>query len=172
MYRMLTIFVAFSCACLFGGVNRNWGRLDGQRIVYAPDVLDSGLSAPSSEDFRERGWLEIDRSAPEVRDGLHVETYAWTNDSGRIWRAYTYGTNDHPVVRYSKLKLGNQLDALGVYDLAEAWMVSNSVFRQWRDAQYFESNYPVLIQATNLVVRAGLVTGEQMRAALEAARDE
>lgn len=172
MHRILAIFVASFFAVVFGGVNRQWGRLDGQRIIYAPDVLDIGLSVPNAADFRSCGWLKIDSCAPTVQDGMHVQTSTWTNDSSRIWRVYTYAPDEPPIMRYSKLKLGDQLESLGLYDIAEAWMVSNRVFRQWRDAQYFESNHPVLIQATNLVVRSGLVTGEQMRSALEAARDE
>lgn len=172
MKKALTILAFAVSAALAAGVNRNWGRLDGMRLVYAPDVLREDLSAPSDEDFAAAGFLHVEVDGPNPPQGFHVASSALTNDAARIWKVYVYEPDETPVLAYSKLKLVIAFEQIGKWDAVRAWIDRNGLADKWNACAFIRDDHEQFAAVTNAAVSAGLVTPAECKAVLEASLDD
>lgn len=168
---ILALSAAISLAVL-AGVNRNWGRLDGQRLVYAPDVISADLRAPTDADYLAAGYARVEETRPDPPAGHHVAASALTNDAARIWRVYTYAPDPAPVYTYSKLRLIVALEEAGKWPTARAWIDENGLLDKWNACSYLRSDYAQFASVTNAAVSSGLVTDADLKRILEASIDE
>ena len=169
---IVTVYAAILAAAVLAGVNRGWGLLEGQRIVFAPDVLTDDLRAPQDEDYRAAGYLRIAPEQPAPPAGHHVAVSTLTNDAARIWRVYTYEPDPDPIVTYSKLRLIVAMEHAGKWPQARAWIEHQGLLDKWNACSYLRSDYELFAQVTNAVVSTGLCTATECRAILEASIDE
>lgn len=85
-------------------MRRDFGKLNGGAITYAPDTLRDGNSyiiTPRDADFVRLGWLPIVDEPPTTppREGFHYEAQGWAEAEGRIVRQYAEVSDPPPPPR-------------------------------------------------------------------------
>ena len=74
--------------------------------------------------------------------------------------------------KYSKLGIVTAARRMGRLEAMNTWIQNAGYWNEWLAAQVFSDDYPGFATITNAVVAAGLATGEEIAAILQASRVE
>ena len=73
-------------------MNKNYGKLDGGEIEYAPAKItkDDGtvIMSPSAETYLAAGWKHIVDEPPAAEPGHNVQVSGWDETAESIVRIY------------------------------------------------------------------------------------
>ena len=159
---------------------REYGYLDSDnRIVYADDFaeIDGVIYTSPKAEHRARETppkLPIDSIKPEKDGAYFVSTEYGDLVDGRIVRRYEERPIVAPppqVVRYSKLKLIVASKAAGKWEAFKSFISSAGYADDWQACQFLSSGYEQFEQAKTAIVAAGIATGEEIDAILDASVD-
>lgn len=174
MKRFTTAALLFFAAACLAGVNRDYCRVTGggTGVEYAPAMLAPLLSPPTAEQYLAAGWLRNAIQGASASNGYHVASVRYEARDGRIYAVYAYAADPAPVHTYSKLAIIVAAKSAGKWDGLKAWIAAAGYTDEWGAAQNLADDYPAFATATNAIVTAGVATDAEVKAILEAARDE
>ena len=135
-------------------INRNFGKLTGGELTYAPRslVIDGReIWNPRAETYAQAGYLPVDMAAPSVppREGYHYTPDGWEERDGAIRRVWREEANPPPPPRrWTRLDILTALGESDMFDAAVAYLNSIEVkphITAWlglNTANYIEEGYP------------------------------
>ena len=135
-------------------INRNFGKLTGGELTYAPRslVIDGReIWNPRAETYAQAGYLPVDTAAPSVppREGYHYTPDGWEERDGAIRRVWREEANPPPPPRrWTRLDILTALGESDMFDAAVAYLNSIEVkphITAWlglNTANYIEEGYP------------------------------
>ena len=113
-------------------MRRDFGKLNGGAITYAPDTLrdgDSYIIAPRDADYERLGWLPVVDEPPTTppRVGFHWEARGWAEAEGRIVRQYAEVADTPPLPRtFRRSWLAQWIRAAGKWGAFSAFLADPS----------------------------------------------
>lgn len=153
-------------------MNRNFGKLNGGAIEYAPDTLTiegRKVYHPKSVHYRITGYLPVDTSAPSVppREGYHYTPDGWEERDGAIRRVWREEANPPPPPRrWTRLSIKTALATAGMLDAARQFLSSTEIatgYTAWEaltDCDYIEEGYPDAEKWNALLEGAAVALGK------------
>ena len=139
--------------------------------ILAGAALFGATLTQNQQDYLNSKIRIIARSATEVPGSL-VYTYRRGNEVWKETNAVEHIAVDIKPVRYSKLKIIQAAKAADKWADVKAFIAANDLEDEWNACMYIEAGNDSFVAATNAVVTAGIATGEQVAAFLEAAKDD
>ena len=135
-------------------INRNFGKLTGGELTYAPTALiidGRTILNPNAESYAAVGYLPINTSAPSdpPREGYHWTPDGWEERDGAIRRVWREEANPPPPPRrWTRLSIKTALAQAGilppVYGFLQTVEIANG-YMAWEalsDCDYVEEGYP------------------------------
>ena len=135
-------------------INRNFGKLTGGKLTYAPTALiidGRTILNPNAESYAAAGYLPVDTAAPSVppREGYHWTPDGWEERDGAIRRVWREEANPpSPPRRWTRLSIKTALAQAGilppVYGFLQTVEIANG-YMAWEalsDCDYVEEGYP------------------------------
>ena len=134
--------------------NRNFGKLTGGELTYAPRslVIDGReIWNPRAETYAAAGYLPVVDAAPSdpPREGYHYTPDGWEERDGAIRRVWREEANPPPPPRrWTRLDILTALGESDMFDAAFAYLNSIEVkphITAWlglNTANYIEEGYP------------------------------
>ena len=135
-------------------INRNFGKLTGGELTYAPRslVIDGReIWNPRAETYAAAGYLPVDTTAPSEppREGYHYTPDGWEERDGVIRRVWREEANPPPPPRrWTRLSIKTALATAGMLDAARQFLSSTEIatgYTAWEaltDCDYIEEFYP------------------------------
>lgn len=126
MMKRIALAVLAASAAFAGTAaqNRDYGRIEDGRIVYAPAALYPDPAAPSPERYAAEGWLRVAADPPAPPQGQVVASRRYEIREGRIVAVYAYAPPPPQPHRYSKRKFDLALARRGLFAQFDAWAQS------------------------------------------------
>lgn len=113
-------------------MRRDFGRLNGGAITYAPDTLkdgDSYIIAPRAEDYDRLGWLPVVDEPPETDAAHYAAPTGWTIDGAVIRRVYEVRENPPPPTRvFKRSYIAQWIRARGLWSAFGVFLDQNDEF--------------------------------------------
>ena len=135
-------------------MNRNYGKLVGSEVEYAPAKItkDDGtvISNPSAETYLAAGWRRIVDEPPAAEPGHTVEVSGWIETADSIVRVYKQVPDETPPEKprvFSKLKLVAALKAADKWVLVKTWLEEKAYWDYYVAAQDFADDHPLFREA-------------------------
>ena len=135
-------------------MNRNYGKLVGSEVEYAPAKItkDDGtvISNPSAETYLAAGWKRIVDEPPAAEPGHTVEVSGWIGTADSIVRVYKQVPDETPPEKprvFSKLKLVAALKAADKWVLVKTWLEEKAYWDYYVAAQDFAEDHPLFREA-------------------------
>lgn len=159
-------------------MNRNFGKLTDGKLTYAPETLrigDTFKMCPTAEDYAAQGWLHVIDEKPTGKVGVYYIPDGWDERDGAIRRTYREEPlvpPDHPVTRYSKLKLIFAAKAAGKWGAFKEFIAQAGYEDEWAACQFLSSDYAQFAAAKEAIIVAGIATAEEVEDILAASVDE
>ena len=155
-------------------MNRNYGKLVGCEVEYAPAkiTLDDGtvVSNPSAETYLAAGWKRIVDEPSKAEDGCTVEVSGWEETADSIVRIYKQ-VPDEPLPTkarvFSKLKLVAALKAADKWVLVKTWIEERGWWDYYLAAQNFREDNEMFGEAIAAVKRYAGMSDEDAEAILK-----
>lgn len=153
-------------------MNRNFGKLNGGAIEYAPDTLTiegRKVYNPRAVHYRIAGYLPVDTSAPSnpPSEGYHWTPDGWEECYGAIRRVWREEANPPPPPRrWTRLDILTALGESDMFDAAVAYLNSIEVkphITAWlglNTANYIEEDYPDAEKWSALLDGAAVALGK------------
>ena len=141
-------------------MNRNFGKLNGGAIEYAPDTLTiegRKVYNPKAVHYRIAGYLPVDTAAPSepAPEGYHYEPRGWEifdDDRSpvprcirRVWEVVA--NPPPPPRRWSRLSIKTALATAGMLDAARQFLSATEIatgYTAWEaltDCDYIEEGF-------------------------------
>ena len=154
-------------------MNRNYGRMSGAEVEYAPDMItkDDGtvVSNPSAETYLAAGWKRIVDEPPAAEDGCTVQPSGWDEGETEITRIYKQ-VPDEPTPAtsrvFSKLKLVTALKAADKWVLVKTWIEERGLWDYYLAAQNFREDNEMFADALAAIKAYARMTDEDTEAIL------
>ena len=154
-------------------MNRNYGKLVGCEVEYAPAKItkDDGtvVSNPSAETYLDNGWKRIVDEPPAADAGCTVEVSGWDETMECITRVY----KQVPVERspgkprvFSKLKLVAALKEADKWVLVKTWIEERGLWDYYLAAQNFREDNPLFAEALAAIKNYARMSNEDAEAIL------
>lgn len=154
-------------------MNRNYGKLVGSEVEYAPAKItkDDGtvISNPSAETYLAAGWKRIVDEPPAAEPGHTVEVSGWIGTADSIVRVYKQVPDETPPEKprvFSKLKLVAALKAADKWVLVKTWIEERGFYDFYVAAQNFREDNPLFTEALAAIKGYARMTDEQAEAIL------
>ena len=149
-------------------MNRNYGKLVGSDIEYAPDKIakDDGtvVSNPSEATYLAAGWKKVVDEPPKPEEGCTVCISGWEEDCDTIRCIYKQ-VPDAPVpekVRvFSKLKLVAALKDANRWVLVKTWIEERGYYDYYVAAQNFREDNALFQEAVAAIKEYARMTDEE-----------
>ena len=153
-------------------INRNFGKLTGGELTYAPRslVIDGReIWNPSSETYAQAGYLPVVDAAPSEppREGYHYTPDGWEEREGAIRRTWREEANPPPPLRrWTRLSIKTALATAGMLDAARAFLSSTEIATGYTacealtDCDYIEEGYPDAEKWSALLDGAAVALGK------------
>lgn len=134
-------------------MNKNFGKLNGGTIEYAPDTLTIGgrkVYNPKAVHYRIAGYLPVDTAFPSnpPSEGHHWVADGWEECYGAIRRVWREEANPPPPPRrWTRLSIKTALATAGMLPQAYAFLASVEItngYMAWEaliDCDYVEEFY-------------------------------
>ncbi len=155
-------------------MNRNYGKLVGSEVEYAPAKItkDDGtvISNPSAETYLAAGWKRIVDEPPEAEPGHTVEVSGWIETADSIVRVYKQVPDETPPEKprvFSKLKLVAALKAAEKWVLVKTWIEEKGYWDYYLAAQNFREDNEMFAEALSAVKRYAGMSDEDAEAILK-----
>ena len=155
-------------------MNRNYGKLVGCEVEYAPAkiTLDDGtvVSNPSAETYLAAGWKRIVDEPPKAEDGCTVEVSGWDETADSIVRVYKQVPDEPQPTKarvFSKLKLVAALKAADKWVLVKTWIEERGWWDYYLAAQNFREDNEMFGEAIAAVKRYAGMSDEDAEAILK-----
>ena len=154
-------------------MNRNYGKLAGSEVEYAPAKItkDDGtvVSNPSAETYLAGGWKRIVDEPPAPDAGCTVEVSGWDEAADTISCVYkqvpTAATATKPRV-FSKLKLVAALKAADKWVLVKTWIEERGLWDYYLAAQNFREDNEMFAGALAAVKAYAGISDDEAEAIL------
>ena len=128
-------------------MNRNYGRLAGGEIEYAPGKItkDDGtvVSNPSPATYLAHGWRRVVDKPPEAEEGCTVEPSGWEETPEAIVRGYKQVPDEPQPAKarvFSKLKLVAALKEADKWVLVKTWIEERGLWDYYLAAHNFRED--------------------------------
>ena len=155
-------------------MNRNYGRLVGGEVEYAPAKItkDDGtvVMSPSAETYLAAGWKRIVDEPPKAEDGCTVEVSGWDETADSIVRVYKQVPDESQPTKarvFSKLKLVAALKAADKWVLVKTWIEERGWWDYYLAAQNFREDNEMFGEAIAAVKRYAGMSDEDAEAILK-----
>ena len=134
--------------------NRNFGKLTGGELTYAPRSLTIDgreIWNPRAETYARAGYLPVVEASPSepAPEGYHWAPDGWEERDGAIRRVWREEANPPPPPRrWTRLSIKTALAQAGMLDAARAFLSSTEIatgYTAWEaltDCDYIEEGYP------------------------------
>ena len=139
-------------------MNRNYGKLVGSEVEYAPAKItkDDGtvISNPSAETYLAAGWKRIVDEPPAAEPGHTVEVSGWIGTADSIACVYKQVPDETPPEKprvFSKLKLVAALKAADKWVLVKTWLEEKAYYDYYLAAQDFAEDNDLFIEGRNAI---------------------
>ena len=135
-------------------INRNFGKLTGGELTYAPRslVIDGReIWNPRAETYAQAGYLPVVEASPSEppREGYHYTPDGWDERDGSIRRVWREEANPPPSPRrWTRLSIKTALAQAGMLDAARQFLSATEIatgYTAWEaltDCDYIEEGYP------------------------------
>jgi len=157
-------------------MNKNFGKLENDKLEYAPDVLvlsDRVVANPSAATYISAGWFPIDESAPEDPPpvGSHYEADGWEISEQTIVKKWKTVQDSHSKTRrsLSKRKLYNIFNEMGKWEQVQQFMELNGVWMDFTLATTLDDDDPLVLAASQALQGILDISAEQMQSILDRA---
>ena len=155
-------------------MNRNYGRLVGGEVEYAPAKItkDDGtvVMSPSAETYLAAGWKRIVDELPAAEPGHTVEVSGWDETADSIVRIYKQ-VPDEPTPGkarvFSKLKLVAALKEADKWVLVKTWIEERSLWDYYLAAQNFREDNEMFSEALDAIKEYARMSDEDAEAILK-----
>ena len=155
-------------------MNRNYGKLVGGEVEYAPAKItkDDGtvVSNPSPETYLAFGWKRIVDEPPAVKPGHIVEPSGWDETADSIVRVYKQVPDETPPEKprvFSKLKLVAALKAADKWVLVKTWIEEKGYWDYYLAAQNFREDNEMFAGAVAAIKEYARMSDEDAEAILK-----
>ena len=134
-------------------INRNFGKLTGGELTYAPTILildGRTILNPNAESYAAAGYLPVDTAAPSVppREGYHYTPDGWEERDGAIRRVWREEANPPPSPRrWTRLSIKTALAQAQMLDAARQFLSASEIatgYTAWEaltDCDYIEEGF-------------------------------
>ena len=134
-------------------INRNFGKLTGGELTYAPRslIIDGReIWNPRAETYAQAGYLPVDTAAPSdpPREGYHYTPDGWEERGGAIRRVWREEANPPPPPRrWTRLSIKTALAKAGMLDAARQFLSASEIatgYTAWEaltDCDYIEEGF-------------------------------
>ena len=154
-------------------MNRNYGKLVGGEVEYAPDKITRDgevISNPSAETYLAAGWKHIVDNPPAPDEGCTVQPSGWDEGETEITRIYKQ-VPDEPVPEkprvFSKLKLVAALKEADKWVLVKTWIEEKGYWDYYLAAQNFREDNEMFAEALAAVKTYARMTDDEAEAILK-----
>ena len=155
-------------------MNRNYGKLVGGEVEYAPAKItkDDGtvVSNPSAETYLAEGWKRIVDEPPAPDAGCTVEVSGWDETADSIVRIYKQVPDETPPAKprvFSKLKLVAALKAADKWVLVKTWIEEKGYWDYYLAAQNFREDNEMFAGAVAAIKEYARMSDEDAEAILK-----
>ena len=154
-------------------MNRNYGKLAGGEVEYAPDKITRDgevISNPSAETYLAAGWKRVVDEPPAPEDGCTVQPSGWNEDETTLTRTYKQvpaePTPEKPRV-FSKLKLVTALKAADKWVLVKTWIEERGLWDYYLAAQNFREDNEMFADAVASIKAYARITDDEAESILK-----
>ena len=155
-------------------MNRNYGKLDGGEVEYAPAKImkDDGtvVSNPSPETYLAFGWKRIVDEPPAAEAGHTVEPSGWEETADSIVRVYKQVPDETPPEKprvFCKLKLVAALKAADKWVLVKTWIEEKGYWDYYLAAQNFREDNEMFAGAVAAIKEYARMSDEDAESILK-----
>ena len=155
-------------------MNKNYGKLSGGEVEYAPAKITKGdgtvVSNPSAETYLADGWKRIVDERPVPDSGCTVEVSGWNETADSIVRVYKQVPAAAPATKprvFSKLKLVAALKAADKWVLVKTWIEERGLWDYYLAAQNFREDNEMFAGALASVKSYTGMTDDEVEAVLK-----
>ena len=154
-------------------MNRNYGKLVGCEVEYAPAKItkDDGtvVSNPSPETYLAEGWKRVVDEPPAQEAGCTVEVSGWDETPDSIVRVYKQVPAPAPETKprvFSKLKLVAALKEADKWVLVKTWIEERGLWDYYLAAQNFREDNEMFSDALAAIKSYARMSDEDAEAIL------
>jgi len=154
-------------------MNRNYGKLLGREVEYAPAKItkDDGtvVSNPSAETYLAEGWKRVVDEPPAADAGCTVEVSGWDETPDSIVRVYKQVPAAAPATKprvFSKLKLVAALKEADKWVLVKTWIEERGLWDYYLAAQNFREDNEMFSDALAAIKSYARLSDEDAEAIL------
>ena len=154
-------------------MNRNYGKLAGSEVEYAPAKItkDDGtvVSNPSAETYLAGGWKRIVDEPPAPDAGCTVEVSGWDETADSIVRIYKQVPDEATPSKsrvFSKLKLVAALKEADKWVLVKTWIEERGYWDYYLAAHNFREDNPLFAEALAAIKNYARMTDTDAEAIL------
>ena len=155
-------------------MNRNYGKLLGREVEYAPAKItkDDGtvVSNPSAETYLAEGWKRVVDEPPAADAGCTVEVSGWDETPDSIVRVYKQVPAAAPATKprvFSKLKLVAALKEADKWVLVKTWIEERGLWDYYLAAQNFREDNEMFSNAVAAIKEYARMSDEDVEAILK-----
>ena len=155
-------------------MNRNYGKLAGGEVEYAPAKItkDDGtvVMSPSAETYLAAGWKRIVDEPPKAEAGCTVEVSGWDEAADSIVRVYKQVPAETPETKarvFSKLKLVAALKEADKWVLVKTWIEERGLWDYYLAAQNFREDNAMFSDALAAIKAYARMSDEDVEAILK-----
>ena len=155
-------------------MNRNYGKLVGGEVEYAPAKItkDDGtaVSNPSPATYLAPGRKRPADEPPAAETGHTVEPSGWEETEDDIVRVYKQVPDETPPAKprvFSKLKLVAALKAADKWVLVKTWIEEKGYWDYYLAAQNFREDNEMLAGAVAAIKEYARMSDEDAEAILK-----
>ena len=127
-------------------MNKNYARLTGGKLQYAPSTLITPqgiIMNPKRLSYLQAGWKFLDLQPPaEAPEGKEYVISGYTETQTDIRPVYKLVAIETPPRTYSKLRLVTALASRGLWSAFRDWLVETDLYDLFLAAQDFRSDHP------------------------------
>ena len=154
-------------------MNRNYGKLVGCEVEYAPAKITKAdgtvVSNPSAETYLANGWKRIVDDPPAADAGCTVEVSGWNETPDSIVLVYKQvpaaASATKPRV-FSKLKLVAALKEADKWVLVKTWIEERGLWDYYLAAQNFREDNEMFADALAAIKAYARMSDEDAEAIL------
>ena len=153
-------------------INRNFGKLTGSELTYAPRslVIDGReIWNPRAETYAAAGYLPVVTAEPSEppREGYHYAPDGWEERDGAVRRVWREEANPPPPPRrWTRLSIKTALAKAQMLDAARQFLGATEIatgYTAWEaltDCDYIEEGYPDAEKWSALLNGAAVALGK------------
>ena len=127
-------------------MNKNYARLTGGKLQYAPSTLITPqgiIMNPKRLSYLQAGWKLLDLQTPaEAPEGKEYVISGYTETATDIRAIYKLIPLNPPPRTYSKLRLVTALTKRGIWAAFRDWLTETDLYDLFLAAQSFRSDHP------------------------------